>query len=314
MHRQKRKMTVSKRMIHILGSTMLIAGCLILYAVFQITTGTETGYISKEADSVMEFLKSSCQKYDDYQLGNQVGDLQNLQLKAENLRRYLDGITLNSADQLVKFETDQSLTGIYLLDKDLNTEYHADSEEKDRDGLLEQILSEDNAGNVQKYPQKSYAEQVTIGDISYDYVIIAREDSEGVIICYEDVTADDEDMSEFSLNSLLSGDSFRNNAVIVITDGEQVLCSNAKDLNGLPIDQCPVTDMEEDEVQVSDQGLFQLSSDGHDWYGKHSLYREYYLYVFYKDSDVFTPQVGYDIYTGIICTRVSDDHYFAAVY
>ena len=127
----KRKTTVSKRMIHILGSTMLIAGCLILYAVFQITTSTETGYISKEADSVMEFLKSSCQKYDDYQLGNQVGDLQNLQLKAENLRRYLDGITLNSDDQLVQFEKDQSLTGIYLLDKDLNTEYHADSEEKD---------------------------------------------------------------------------------------------------------------------------------------------------------------------------------------
>ncbi len=140
---------------------------------------------------------------------------------------------------------------------------------------------------MRKFPQKSYAGQSIIDAISYDYVIIAREDSDGVIICYEDVTADDEDMNEFSLNSLLSGDSFRNNAVIAITDGEQVLCSNEKSLNGLPIDQCPVTEIENGVQHSQDQGMFRVSANDHSWYGKHTMYREYYLYVFYKDSDVF---------------------------
>ena len=213
----------NRRKLQLLSAIIIITGYLILYAVFQITSDSEKHNISQEADKVMDFLQSSCQKYDDYQLGNQVENLQNLQLKAENLRRYLNDIVLSSNDQLAQFEEDQSLTGIWILDANLNTEYYADHDQVERSNLLEQILSEDNAANVLRYPQKSYAERIVLDDISYDYVIIAREDRDGVIICYEDVTADDEDMSEFSLNSLLSGDSFRNNAIIVITDGKRIL-------------------------------------------------------------------------------------------
>lgn len=278
----------NRRKLQLLSAIMIITGYLILYAVFQITSNSEKRNISQEADEVMEFLQSSCQKYDDYQLGNQVENLQNLQLKAENLCRYLNDIVLSSNDQLAQFEEDQSLTGIWILDADLNTEYYADRDQMERSNLLEQILSEDNAANVQQYPQKSYAERIVLDDSSYDYVIIAREDRDGVIICYEDVTADDEDMSEFSLNSLLSGDSFRNNAIIVITDGKQVLCSNAKEQVGRMMEKCPAVDIEDGEASDSDHGMFQMNSNGDNWYGKHDIYREYYLYVFYKDSDVFS--------------------------
>lgn len=278
----------NRRKLQLLSAIMIITGYLILYAVFQITSNSEKRNISQEADEVLEFLQSSCQKYDDYQLGNQVENLQNLQLKAENLCRYLNDIVLSSNDQLVQFEDDQSLTGIWILDADLNTEYYADRDQVERSNLLEQILSEDNVANVQQYPQKSYAERIVLDDISYDYVIIAREDRDGVIICYEDVTADDEDMSEFSLNSLLSGDSFRNNAIIVITDGKQVLCSNAKEQVGRMMEKCPAVDIEDGEASDSDHGMFQMTSNGDNWYGKHDIYREYYLYVFYKDSDVFS--------------------------
>lgn len=278
----------NRRKLQLLSAIMIITGYLILYAVFQITSNSEKHNISREADDVMEFLQSSCQKYDDYQLGNQIENLQNLQLKAENLCRYLNDIVLSSNDQLAQFEEDQSLTGIWILDADLNTEYYADQDQVERSNLLEQILSEDNAANVLQYPQKSYAERIVLDDISYDYVIIAREDRDGVIICYEDVTTDDEDMSEFSLNSLLSGDSFRNNAIIVVTDGKQVLCSNAKEQVGRMMEKCPAANIEDGEASDSDYGMFQMNSNGDNWYGKHDIYREYYLYVFYKDSDVFS--------------------------
>lgn len=287
----------NRRKLQLLSAIMIITGYLILYAVFQITSNSEKHNISREADDVMEFLQSSCQKYDDYQLGNQIENLQNLQLKAENLCRYLNDIVLSSNDQLAQFEEDQSLTGIWILDADLNTEYYADQDQVERSNLLEQILSEDNAANVLQYPQKSYAERIVLDDISYDYVIIAREDRDGVIICYEDVTADDEDMSEFSLNSLLSGDSFRNNAIIVITDGKQVLCSNAKEQVGRMMEKCPAANIEDGEASDSDYGMFQMNSNGDNWYGKHDIYREYYLYVFYKDSDVFSDRQSVMIIT-----------------
>lgn len=287
----------NRRKLQLLSVIMIITGYLILYAVFQITSNSEKHNISREADDVMEFLQSSCQKYDDYQLGNQVENLQNLQLKAENLCRYLNDIVLSSNDQLAQFEEDQSLTGIWILDANLNTEYYADHDQVERSNLLEQILSEDNVANVQQYPQKSYAERIVLDDISYDYVIISREDRDGVIICYEDVTADDEDMSEFSLNSLLSGDSFRNNAIIVITDGKQVLCSNAKEQVGRMMEKCPAANIEDGEASYSDYGMFQMNSNGDNWYGKHDIYREYYLYVFYKDSDVFSDRQSVMIIT-----------------
>ena len=278
----------NRRKLQLLSAMMIIIGYLILYAVFQITSDSEKHNISREADDVMEFLQSSCQKYDDYQLGNQIENLQNLQLKAENLCRYLNDIVLSSNDQLAQFEEDQSLTGIWILDADLNTEYYADQDQVERSNLLEQILSEDNAANVQQYPQKSYAERVVLDNVSYDYVIIAREDGDGVIICYEDVTTDDDDEKEFSLNSLLSGDSFRNNAIIMITDGKQILCSNAKEQVGRMMEKCPVAGIEDGEASDYDHGMFQVNSNGDNWYGKHNRYREYYLYVFYKDSDVFS--------------------------
>lgn len=137
----------NRRKLQLLSAIMIITGYLILYAVFQITSNSEKHNISQEADEVLEFLQSSCQKYDDYQLGNQVENLQNLQLKAENLCRYLNDIVLSSNDQLAQFEEDQSLTGIWILDADLNTEYYADQDQVERSNLLEQILSEDNAAS-----------------------------------------------------------------------------------------------------------------------------------------------------------------------
>ena len=61
----------NRRKLQLLSAIMIITGYLILYAVFQITSNSEKHNISREADDVMEFLQSSCQKYDDYQLGNQ---------------------------------------------------------------------------------------------------------------------------------------------------------------------------------------------------------------------------------------------------
>lgn len=67
---------------------------------------------------------------------------------------------IKQLDQLAQFEEDQSLTGIWILDADLNTEYYADRDQMERSNLLEQILSEDNVANAQQYPQKSYAERL----------------------------------------------------------------------------------------------------------------------------------------------------------
>lgn len=61
------------------------------------------------------------------------------------------------------------------------------------------------------------------------------------------------------------------------------------------MEKCPAANIEDGEASDSDYGMFQMNSNGDNWYGKHDIYREYYLYVFYKNSELFSWQtVGYD--------------------
>ncbi len=152
-------------------------------------------------------------------------------------------------------------------------------------------MVETNIWNILTYPQKTYSEQVDINDKTYDYVIAARSDAEGIIICYDDVTVANDDMNEFSLNSLLSGDSFRKDAVIAITDGEKVICSNAAGVNGLSVKDCTITNINQANNgydRVNTEELLSVKYNGNTWYGKHQMYRNYYLYVFYDSQDVFS--------------------------
>lgn len=63
------------------------------------------------------------------------------------------------------------------------------------------------------------------------------------------------------------------------------------------MEKCPAANIEDGEASYSDYGMFQMNSNGDNWYGKHDIYREYYLYVFYKDSDVFSDRQSVMIIT-----------------
>ena len=278
-----------RRIIYSVLCAMLIFGSILTYAVYQVMTTLSLKSINQEADLVMSFLQSSCQKYDDFQLGASVSELQTMMLQINNLKSYLDYTQLEDAGQLEKFINEQYLSGFFILDDELNVSYSIDRNNADASVLLRKIMSEANIQNVLNYPQKTFAEQVKIEGQTYDYVIAARSDRPGVIICYDNVTVSAEDKNEFSLNSLLSGDSFRKNAIIVITDGENVLCSNTDIANGLSVKDCPFTSIgTHDGVRCNGAlDIVQLESQNGIWYGKHELYRQYYLYVFYSTDNVF---------------------------
>ena len=279
----------NRRIIYSVLCAMLMFGSILMYAVYQITTTLSFKSINQDADLVMTFLQSSCQKYDDFQLGVSVSEFQTMMFQINNLKTYLEYTQLEEASQLEKFINEQYLSGFFILDDELNVSYSIDRNNDDASVLLRKIMSETNIQNVLNYPQKTFSEQVKIEGQTYDYVIAARSDRPGVIICYDNVTVSDDDKNEFTLNSLLSGDSFRKNAIIVITDGENVLCSNTDIANGLPVKDCPFTSIgTHDGVRCNGaQGILKLESQNGIWYGKHELYRQYYLYVFYTSDNVF---------------------------
>lgn len=179
------------------------------------------------------------------------------------------------------------------MDKKLNTLKSTANESVVEEKLIQLIQGESNAASIVKHPEKTYADQVEVDGRYYNYALVARKNNSGIIVCYDDITRMIGDKSEFSLGSLLADDTFEDNARIVVTDDERVIGTNVNELQGLTIDQCPITNVSEQDELWNDKDLFQISNNGQTWYGRHSLYRNYYLYVFYGEKEVFANRINY---------------------
>lgn len=272
-----------------IGIIFILVGVLFIYGVFSIVTRVERNQVKGNAEGTLQFLKSICMKYDDYQLGNLTRDLQTITNKSVVLRSYAG----ENKKTLRNYKKDQNLTGICILDQKLEvlktTAYESAFENK----LLQTIRKESNAASIVKYPKKTYADQVEIDGRYYNYALVARHNKKGIILCYDDITRMIGDKNEFSLGSLLAEDTFEDNARIVVTNGQRVVGTNVKKLQGLTVAQCPITNVSKQDELWKDKDLFQLSDQGKTWYGRYTMYRGYYLYVFYSEKEVFAGRINY---------------------
>ena len=279
---------------------LLIAlGSLVFCGAFFLVTSREKKNITAEAEQMLVYLQTTCSKYDDYELGNTTKDLQAVLNKANSLQQYIDADSIVDDDTLLKYAQYQYLTGIVILDENSRVAGSIDRSGRGFRSLLRVILLEKNVKDIMQEPRKTYAEQVQVGDRYYNYAIVARADQAGVIICYTDITESLGDRYTLSLASLLADDTFRHDAVTVVTDGQRVEGANVEELQGMSIADWPVSDVfVRDDEQNASRGeqLVRLRVNGETWYGMYSQYRSHYLYVFYPEKSVFENRTAYMSY------------------
>ena len=282
---------------------LLIAlGSLVFCGAFFLVTFREKNTITTEAKQMLVYLQTTCSKYDDYELGNTTKDLQAVLNKANSLRRYTGTEGLTDEDTLLKYAQYQYLTGIVVLDENCRVAGGVDISGGSFRSLLRVVLLGKNVRDILQEPRKSYMEQVQVDDRYYNYAIVARTDQKGVIICYTDITESLGDRYTLSLASLLLDDTFRHDAVTVVTDGQRVEGANIAELQGMSVVDWPVRDVSaQDEEQNGSQGeqLVRLRVDGENWYGMYTQYRSHYLYVFYPAKSVFENRAAYMSYVVI---------------
>ena len=278
---------------------LIALGSLVFCGAFLLVTFREKKNIAAEAEQMLTYLQTTCRKYDDYELGNTTKDLQAVLNKANSLRRYTDAESLTDTDALLKYAQYQYLTGIVVLDENCRVAGSVDRNSESSRSLLRVILLEKNVRDILQEPRKTYAEQVQVEGRYYDYAIVARTDQKGVIICYTDITASLGDRYTLSLNSLLADETFRHDAVAVVTDGQRVEGTNAEEMQGMTMVNWPVKDVSaQDDEQNASRGenLVRLRVNGDTWYGMYAQYRSHYLYVFYPAKAVFENRAAYMSY------------------
>ncbi len=277
--------------------------------VWIVTTNIEKGNIKNDVSDSISIMKDVCQKYDDYNLSISTKNMQSIINKINILSRYTKDIDLNNADQLREYADLQYLTGIFVLDGEMNMVSSVDTEGIGRSYFLQKILAGGAPQSVYEHPEKVYAGDMTVDLLQYDYAVKARTDAPGVIICYKDMTEADDDKYEFSLNTLLPADIFGEGAVFVITDGSNVICSNDKSLENIRTADAPVRNVRENDAMKDDSRLIKLETAEGSWYGMHDTARDYMVYIFYPDSVVFADRlpvmaVAFGLYA-LLCALVS---------
>ena len=278
---------------------LIAVGSLVYSGTFFLVTSREKKNITIEAEQMLTYLQTTCSKYDDYELGNTTKDLQAVLNKANSLRRYTDTDGITDDDNLLRYAQYQYLTGIVILDENCRVAGSVDCSGRSFRSLLRVILLEKNVRDIMQEPRKTYAEQVQVGDRYYNYAIVARTDQKGVIICYTDITESLSDRYTLSLASLLADDTFRHDAVAVVTDGQRIEGSNVEQMQGMSIVDWPVKDVaarDDEQNEVRGEELVRLRVDGETWYGMYTQYRSHYLYVFYPSKSVFENRTTYMSY------------------
>lgn len=266
---------------------ILLGGIAFLLVTGFIFVQREKSEIRRNVTDTLTTAKATCQKYDDYRLGMTIKDLYAAVNKANVLSIYTVKEDLLNETMLKEYTKLQYLTGIMVFDGQLRLECSVENDQQVSRALWKQVLAEGEVLDILHYPQKVVADQIALGERNYDYAIVTRRDEAGVIVCYSDTTQFKNDKYEVSFENMLNANLQSNDEVLVVTDGLRVLSSNEPSLDGIAVEDCPVTNVIANDHLRRDATLIKLKYDGTIWYGMHDMYRDYYLYVFYGSNRIY---------------------------
>lgn len=273
----------------------LLLGLIVLLPVFAGVTQYEQNRAKTDIEDVLAFMQTSCRKYDNYRLADTTEALQSVLNKVKTLTayRYEEEDALLNENRLQRYAKFQYLTGIFVLDEDFSVLAHYDKAGNDEALLLNRITEDKNAADILNYPQKTYADQICLNGNTYNYAISARQDKPGLVICYTDVTRFQNDKNELSLSTMLDVEMFRQDVIVIITDGTRVISTNCEQLEEKLVQYYPIADVLVGGDKLTPNTLLQLKNDSGTWYGMFTQYRDYYLYAFFPSCVVYADRRGW---------------------
>ena len=267
---------------------VLMFGMVLLLAAFlTVVYRNDLKEISALADETLEFMKSVCQRYDSYAAGNLADRQKVVYDKTKVLAKFADIDWLHSPDQLLRYAKEEQLSGVLVTNPELEAVAQADINGENSGKLWRRLLERETVKDILAYPKKTFNGSVTVEDTTYQVCVMAREDGSGLVVGYADTALSSTDIYEALLDKTLTNNTFHRNPKLIITDGEEILATNATQLqdNSL-IAESPFADM--DEVDWSKKGILRLHWKGQTWYGRRMVYGTYFIFAFYPPAEVFT--------------------------
>ena len=276
----------NEKRIQLLGGLMGI--CVAVVSLFYFFHA-EKSEAEKRMVEIVNYVKVQCSTYTHY---NESSESKSLLRTIESARQMSTNIymEIENGGQLSKDflkENQQTLwvDGIIILDKEGKTDCEYSTDESLTNEITEYLqkgIIMDFAG----YEERSYSERFTKEDGSYiDIAACARKDAPGIVAIHYYTSPEFARNYTLTIQGLLNGYSVQKDGTIIIADDGIVVASNDESLLGQNTTGNEV--VQEMKKHTDSQHIYHLKNEGTGCYGIMLKQRDYYIYAYLPDTEVF---------------------------
>ena len=249
----------------------------------------EKAEAEKRMVEIVNYVKVQCSTYTHY---NESSESKSLLRAIESARQMSTNIHMETENggwlsrEFLK-ENLQTLwvDGILVLD----TEGKTDCEYSTNESLANEIteyLQKDIIMDFAGYEERSYSERLTREDGSYiDIAACARKDAPGIVAVYYYTPPEFARNYTLTIQGLLNGYSIQKDGTILVADEGIVVASNDESLLGQNTADNEV--VQAMKRHTDSQHIYHLKNEGIGCYGIMLKQRDYYIYAYLPDTEVF---------------------------
>ena len=221
---------------------------------------------SSESKSLLRAIESARQMSTNIKIETENGGKLSRDFLKENIQTlWVDGI--------IVLDTEGKTDCEYSMDETLTTE-------------ITEYLQKDIIMDFTGYEERSYSERFVREDGSYiDIAACARKDAPGIVAIYYYTSPEFARNYTLTIQGLLNGYSVQKDGTIIVVDDGIVIASNDEKLLGQNTASNEV--VQAMKKHTDSQHIFHLKKEGIGCYGIMLKQRDYYIYAYHPDTEVF---------------------------
>lgn len=254
----------------------------LLVSAFVVLTWHDTHNVWNAMDETLDFAVARLEQYSNAMSNDRAKSEIRLLDKTAELSSRIRETGLATNGQLDKYAYAQRLTGIVILDADMNAVVQT-TIDGDTAAVLQSILKKPTVREIVDYPVKAYMTRTLVGDRTVDFAAVAREDAPGLVVAYAE--REEEDASDMKLETLFSGFTFEMEGAVTVSDGKTIIASSSAEIVG-----CNVRKLEADNIphaQWDESGRLHIADGMTAWSGKRTAFENYSVYAMFPDHAVY---------------------------
>ena len=266
----------------------LIGVCVAVASLFYFFHA-EKAEAEKRMVEIVNYVKVQCSTYTHY---NESSESKSLLRAIESARQMSTNIKMETengghlSEDFLK-ENLQTLwvDGILVLDAEGKTDCEYSMDEP-LTGEITEYLQKDIIMDFTGYEERSYSERFTRKDGSHiDIAACARKDAPGIIAVYYYTPPEFARNYTLTIQGLLNGYSTQKDGTIIVADEGIVVASNDESLLGKNTADNEV--VQAMKRHTDSQHIYHLKNEGTGCYGIMLKQRDYYIYAYLPDTEVF---------------------------